>query len=1025
MTKTTKKIFFFFCVICFFLLSAGFTLALEVHYPEILGKTLNDTSTIAEYLCYLFGFGTTLVISLTVIIIAYGGVLYLISYGSGKFTSDAKEVIKAGISGLLIVTCASLILYTINPQLVSCEVAFLSKINFNPVDINNTDPALRGIATTTYQEIPIGILTENLLTRTMDCYDFDQSGNPVDRDSSTKEVLEPTLLQHDRVDCLTKLFDASQNKAWVISELGNKITELMETCNCKGKCTSNCAGCHYTQCPGGSCVGPCVGAQCNPGDCCPTGVKDAIEHGPVKLSFEVSEYRSGCPTAEVEYLGLDEFRCPNPKNKNTPCSNIVQHVETQKQLYGRNITIIDKKKWGELNLWQQLTYFKEKMEKIREEIQKDKTALDNATTTLGSCYLAIPYVDLEKNYENANQKNQLIFVAKTFSDPITNEIINISKYCEGFNYGNSSCLKKCNDLCPDNSGSIIGGFRGCGQCAEGNAECLNKQLQCIKKAYNSRQCWYSDKSSENFGECIASCQENCTDVCAQKYPVCSLEYKFCESQCKDNGQCVLDNSDSCLLDSNALAYCSNTLDANTDQGNIEYCINKAYICKNGSNEYSSYPDCAKPVKCPADQKKCEETKGCTWNESNSKCQQDYSTSFLFGNPDFQKCQDPYNPAKAGSSCFSNESPTSSCQEVCPETAKCLTASRCPGCECNKIDETLSYRVPIETTEITDEQRQSMINFLNNVECVGCANNQNRVFGKYNVFGDYSITQEKILAYEITSAQCNEYAYNDDPMTFYCMTKPMWYDDPLKEGTNPTPIGEERICPKAKEIPIGQTINDAKNWVDSVENDITKVGERILEILDQMKKIGEAKNASYTKDYCTCVAKMDDGTQICSSDCQFKQVRDKFGNYHCSCTVIPCQGSPCRQMIDYMAELWNYFNKFKLEFIDLYTAAIEEPRSDIIKELNYSRKGINECSLENTAHGAQVRLLNCTRVKDEIISPVNTGDVIFDEKKYNVGCFGNDLSDQTSTKYPLSDNWFCCEENSKNPSKNSNPIYNIK
>ena len=129
-----KKLFFFLCLGCVLLSSADFVLALEVNhlevnYPSIFGlQALNNTSSLGDYVCYLFGLGMNLAILIAVIVVAFGGVYYLVSYGRGKFTSEGKEWIKAGVLGLLIVVCASLITFTINPSLTNLIILLRRQI---------------------------------------------------------------------------------------------------------------------------------------------------------------------------------------------------------------------------------------------------------------------------------------------------------------------------------------------------------------------------------------------------------------------------------------------------------------------------------------------------------------------------------------------------------------------------------------------------------------------------------------------------------------------------------------------------------------------------------------------------------------------------------------------------------------------------------------------------------------------------------------------------------------------------------
>jgi len=118
MNIKVKKIILLLGILFAFFLQIGGVLALEVtNYPTTLtGQSINDTSSLGDYFCYLFSFLTEVAIFITIIIIAFGGIYYLISYGRGKFTTEAKEWIKSGIVGLLFVVCSASIVYTINPS---------------------------------------------------------------------------------------------------------------------------------------------------------------------------------------------------------------------------------------------------------------------------------------------------------------------------------------------------------------------------------------------------------------------------------------------------------------------------------------------------------------------------------------------------------------------------------------------------------------------------------------------------------------------------------------------------------------------------------------------------------------------------------------------------------------------------------------------------------------------------------------------------------------------------------------------
>ncbi|MCX6741523.1 MAG: hypothetical protein NTY61_03955, partial [Candidatus Parcubacteria bacterium] len=370
----------------------------------------------------------------------------------------------------------------------------------------------------------------------------------------------------------------------------------------------------------------------------------------------------------------------------------------------------------------------------------------------------------------------------------------------------------------------------------------------------------------------------------------------------------------------------------------------------GSNEYAGYPDCAAP--------------------GLSKCSTgDSSASFIYDHPECQKCKDPYASLTKGGG---------KCQDIYPETAKCPTSSNCPGCPCDQIDTTLKFSVPIESYQ--------------------------KVAGEDN----YYTTEQPFSAYQMVGPQCNNYSLNDDPLTFYCQDN--WWLDPNREKSGTMPIGTEKVCPKTQEIPIGQTVDNAENWANNLINSVGKLQNNIQNMITEMYIIGKAKDTDPIQDYCRCAAKFENSNPICKTDCQYGQWNDDKGNTYCSCILDPCKGSPCEQITDYLAVLWDYYRQFKLDFIGFYTAMLKEPRSDIMKELTYSRKTTNNCSVTSNSSGSKNRLLDCTRVEDELISPTTTGQTIINGEAINSYCYGKELGKLFDT--PLTDNWFCCQQYQK-------------
>ncbi len=75
----------------------------------------------AGFLVTLYQWGISIAVILSVLYIIFGGIRYMTTDSiSGK--SEGKETIKSALIGLILALSAWLILYTINPQLISLEI---------------------------------------------------------------------------------------------------------------------------------------------------------------------------------------------------------------------------------------------------------------------------------------------------------------------------------------------------------------------------------------------------------------------------------------------------------------------------------------------------------------------------------------------------------------------------------------------------------------------------------------------------------------------------------------------------------------------------------------------------------------------------------------------------------------------------------------------------------------------------------------------------------------------------------------
>jgi hypothetical protein len=1201
--KNKKKAIFYFLFAGVLLMNAGFVYALETTYPSILGFSVDNNSSLPEYAKYFFNLGMAVAGTLAVLVLVFGGIYYLIDFARGKFANEGKEWIKAGTLGLLLILCAYLIAYTINPYLVVFDLKGLAPLTFLS---NFFNPPENQPPVEIYTEIPIGKLTENLLSRQIDCYDFDADGDPIPGEKITTDdrriFFGPTYLEHDRVDCILKLSQAADRKAEVIKKLSDEIVDLMLQCKCSDteKCSATCKE-NNGECIPGKCAGP------GP-DCCPDGVKEIIEHGPIpiksvktdltienideeliwytvyghmdKISVSVGQnvgggtpvgeigevgtnmgphlhFAVGYPAAssssiydvaisfniysivstaqkigsrtpdtqplplpknvtpeklnfikstissplsqnycawqeqmgsilhdadaywaqdwicknnaiatesaivynmssgpnikstvisilpseggvvikhqlippqknellpqyyiqtEKKYAGLDEFRSQfsqnyqlikntvevqppaklnnqqitiiNPGNcapciyncqacyaiqKNYPeCIAEQQKCEQQKATCEQNRQDCLKKSspWHNLMLIDQLIYLQGRIEEMKESVKTDSNSLKSAESYLGQCYIADTYVDFLKTYEQTNKKEKVVIIDKPFYE-------SPAKYCKGFEYNNSSCYSQCKDICPGTSQADFNCYKNASNFEE------------VKNCYDYRSCVFGSPFT-SFYNCISVCKEQCAESC-QKY-LNEDEKKKCVKNCGDNSQCLMDNEDKCLVDFKQLYECADAsgcqyecgsqecIDSCTaernDAGFVKNCIeNSAYKCTYCSDQYAGYPECL---------------------VSPYSLQNKYSSSFIFQHKNYQICSSAYAPITTNNNDGTKiETP---CLRLYPETAKCPTGSKCPECPCDLVEEKIEY------PPSTPSKKQPK---------TSCESNSDA--GTTDIGSSKNISQ-----YKICSGTCDDFSYNDEPLTFYCQNS-WWNKDETK---NTIPIGHERICPKEKEIPVGQTIDDAEKWADDLINNIDKVTKRIKDMIQYMQRIGQEKN------YCKCDIKCENGDPVCRAACDqsTSTTTDSSGNSvtTVSCSFNSCVGNSCQTMIDFLlgaickdackkGEGIPYFrNQVNIAEKDFIIFTIEQNRSDIVKELEYSRQQTNSCSTVQNNYGAETRILSCTRVQDEIISPTvdKYSKTIIKDKSFTSYCYGKSLGEILKTPDPLADNWFCCEDRKK-------------
>ncbi len=987
---------FFFLAIMVFLLPITAT-ALEVSgYPSFLGTTLAQDSSPIDFAKYLFSLGISIAGTLALLAVTLGGILYLTSFARSGFASEGKAWIKAGITGLLILMCAYLIAYTVNPALVSFKLGDL-----NPVKLLNL---LTGqgdkdqVPAVIYQEIPLGLLTENLMSKEIYCYDFDPDGNPLPMPLQTDRdglVAGPTYKNHDRVDCALKLMDAAQKKSEIIAALSEEIKKLMETCKCDGtKCTSTTK--NFCQLKGGAGCTPgilgnqdtCQAADGTDGNCCDAATKNKIEHGKIKIGADPNNN-----IAKREYNGLDEFRCPN---NGTPCSDISAFVENKVQVEKQDVVVIVANKWNQLNLVQQFYFLKEKITEMQTKIKKDLDQLDEARNSIAQCrYLIKSSADFARIKETTPPTEKRIEVKKTFVDSETNSLINTGKYCKGFNYSNSSCFRDCQDRCPDTSPQVLECYRGCESCKPDDSKCLERQKTCVNDCYNSRPCPFTDSqnnsnspggSYKDFQGCISSCRQECTQLCAMTYLPGSNDFGICVDRCGKNSKCVMENLDKCVTNPPSFRECASS---NSDLGNIENCIEGSYLCNYGSYQYAGYKECLRST-CPWSLYLTPVALLASDCTLESKQQEKYSSSYLYQNPSKQKCFGSIFEQILYKVGITEQKKIFSCFDSYPEAAKCTFASKCPACPCNEVDETIVFDISAPKAIIPPKD-----NVNDNPGAPGYVPGGGGAAGGGGgggVIGGggskyYSV---KITDYTLVTGQCTDYAYNNDPLTFYCRIG--WESEGYKSG-------QWSQCSKTDEIPVGQAVDDARAWATNLLGSLDSFVDGMKKMADDIKKIEEKQ----PNEYCRCDSKLDNNKPVCTSSCKYIPRKligaDENGVNLFSdpkCELTACKGNSCQQMIDYLTKVSENYQKIRMAFIDFDVAVIKEGRTDPLKELTYSRKQMDACGQQSVQLGNDaVGTISC--------SMAYPGTGYLDKRCYGIldGSVKNPPQAQT-------DNWFCCK-----------------
>ena len=740
------------------------------------------------------------------------------------------------------------------------------------------------------------------------------------------------------------------------------------------------------------------------------------------------------PPKPPQYRGLDEFRTQ------LTGAEIVNLVELPRKriVDKKEVTIIDSNKWRNLKLIEKLMYFSEKPPLITKTVKKDINQLDSARTKIAGCYLIKSSVDLLGIIEETKKENKIVLRNSTFRDSITNKVIDSSKYCKGFDYANSNSYMKCQKICPETM-EDLSCYKGCQSCNEkdfdSQAQCLERQTQCLKTCYNNHKCPTSIANANpqftTFKKCMEGFNQKCEDICEQKYASTSgTKLKECQRKCAS--KCLLENEEICTVNFQQLKACSANY---SDPDNLKNCANNSFLCKYGSDEYAGYPDCTKK-------------------------QGPYSSPYLYKNPDNQKCKNPYQRYTSGVNIGQT------CLDLYPETAKCPTVSLCPKCPCGIVDELIdsptyptpptnptppTYPTP-STNLITNLIKKGCRLVGGKIFCPkippGCIIRNDKLICSCNdpdddtstpcpcLLDDGTITdkycynppippqppippippippqppippppippkpKEILREYQIVTGTCNEFTYIGDPLTFYCRT--VWEQEEYISG-------KWLDSSKADEIPVGQTVDDAKKWAEELINNTDKFTGVVKKMIEYIReKI--AKETGYCQCNSTCEQKNGKDGPICSSGCQYvaglPSQDPSSPPSSPTCAVKPCSGNGCQKMINLLRGgstencpvvkdgIPFHYSKVYEAFRIFYKFVVVDARTDILKELSYSRKKMDQCSQQSVKLGKDViQTFSCTNAYRGISA--------LQERCY--GIYDGQVKTPPEDK---TDNWFC-------------------
>lgn len=249
---------------------AVFTRSVDCSEPDSQGSQTCTVPWLSDYIVSVYKYAVGIVGIVAVVVIMYGGVIWMMSLGNSSRVTEARSWIAAALTGLVLVFGSYTILYLINPELIKLKPIEIKTVNPKVITSQNAIPSC---STSTIEIVSAGdsvYVDKNCPAgKTKVDNSFCQGTTNADKEvcccqtnpsweyqpgqgiENQKSDASPSLIS--LIDCMRKYLPAGVGKISSISDnnhMGAKITEC-HISDCKTKytgdnsCQHACFSCHY------------------------------------------------------------------------------------------------------------------------------------------------------------------------------------------------------------------------------------------------------------------------------------------------------------------------------------------------------------------------------------------------------------------------------------------------------------------------------------------------------------------------------------------------------------------------------------------------------------------------------------------------------------------------------------------------------------------------------------------------------------------------------------------------------------